>query len=554
MEANSSTDFVRQRAKADLDTGKVAQVVTRFPPEPNGYLHIGHAKSICLNFGMAKELGGVCHLRFDDTNPSKEDQEYVDSIIEDVRWLGWEWEGEIRYASDYFEKMYELACELIKKGKAYVDDQTADEIKENRGDGNRPGVNSPFRDRTTEENLELFREMREGKHEAGSRVLRAKIDMASANLLLRDPLMYRINRADHHRTGSTWCIYPLYDWAHGLEDSIEGITHSICTLEFETHRPLYDWFLDQLEVHHPQQIEFARLNLDHTLMSKRKLLHLVEEGAVDGWRDPRLPTLGGMRRRGFTAEGIRNFCEEIGVTKIDGSIELSRLEYSVRQDLNQKAIRIMGVLNPLKVVITNYPEGESELLDAVNNPEDESAGTRQVPFSRELFIEKEDFMEDPPRKFFRLGPGREVRLRYAYYITCQEVIKDADGEITELRCTYDPETKGGSSPDNRKVKGTLHWVSAEHALSREVRLYETLFSVEDPGKIEDGHDMKENLNPDSLKVIPNAKLEPFAAEAKSGVPYQFERKGYFCVDSEAKDQQVWNRTVTLKDSWTKVKK
>jgi len=554
MEDQASNDFIRQRARADLDSAKVSKVVTRFPPEPNGYLHIGHAKSICLNFGLAKELDGVCHLRFDDTNPSKEDQEYVDSIIEDVRWLGWEWEGDVRFASDYFEKMYELACELIKKGKSYVDDQTPEQIKENRGDGNRPGVESPFRDRSPEENLKLFAEMREGLHEPGSRVLRAKIDMSSTNLLMRDPLMYRINRANHHRTGDTWSIYPLYDWAHGLEDSIEGITHSICTLEFETHRPLYDWFLDELEVHHPQQIEFARLNLDYTLMSKRKLLQLVEEGAVDGWRDPRMPTLGGMRRRGFTAEGIRNFCEEIGVTKIDGSIELTRLEYSVRQDLNKKAIRIMGVLDPLKVVITNYPEGESELLNGVNNPEDESAGTREIPFSRELFIEREDFMEEPPRKFFRLGPGREVRLRYAYYITCQEVIKDETGEIVELRCTYDPETKGGSSPDNRKVKGTLHWVSANHAISREVRLYETLFSSEEPGKVSEGQDIKENLNPDSLKIIPEAKLEPYAADAKAGVPYQFERKGYFCVDSEENNQQVWNRTVTLKDGWKKVKK
>lgn len=554
MEDNSANDFIRSRAREDLASGKVQKIVTRFPPEPNGYLHIGHAKSICLNFGLAEELGGVCHLRFDDTNPSKEDQEYVDSIIEDVSWLGWKWEGETRFASDYFEKMFELACRLIEKGKAYVDDQTPEEIKENRGDANRSGVNSPFRDRSADENLKIFREMREGKHVPGSKVLRAKIDMESANLLMRDPLMYRINRAHHHRTGDAWCIYPLYDWAHGLEDSIEGVTHSICTLEFETHRPLYDWFLDELGEHHPQQIEFARLNLDYTLMSKRKLLYLVEEGVVDGWKDPRMPTLGGMRRRGYTPEGIRSFCEEIGVTKIDGSIELARLEYSVRQDLNKRAIRIMGVLNPLKIVITNYPEGESEMLEAVNNPEDESAGTREVPFSRELFIEKDDFMEDPPRKFFRLGPGREVRLRYAYYITCQEVIKDENGEIIELRCTYDPETKGGSSPDNRKVKGTLHWVSAPHALSREVRLYDKLFSVEEPAKVKEGEDIKENISPDSLKVIPAAKIEPFAENATPGISYQFERLGYFCVDSETTDHQVWNRTVTLKDSWTKVKK
>lgn len=552
-EDQPSLDFVRQRVQEDLNDGSIQKVVTRFPPEPNGYLHIGHAKSICLNFGIAKQFGGDCHLRFDDTNPSKEDQEYVDSIIEDVKWLGWDWTGEVRFASDIFEQMYDWACELIRKGYAYVDDQSPEDLRENRGNASRPGVNSPFRDRPVEENLDLLKRMRDGEFEEGSRVLRAKIDMASPNLLMRDPLMYRIVKASHHRTGQTWSIYPLYDWAHGLEDSVEGITHSICTLEFETHRPLYDWFLDKLEIHHPKQVEFARLNLSYTMMSKRKLLKLVEEGHVDGWNDPRLPTISGLRRRGYTPRAIRNFCDEIGVSKMNGMIEISRLEHSLREDLNKVALRVMSVLNPLKVVITNYPEGQIEELEAVNNPEDENAGKRMVPFGRELYIEREDFMEDAPRKFFRLAPGREVRLRYAYYITCQEVIKNEAGEIVELHCTYDPATKGGRSEDGRKVKGTLHWVSAERCIRRDVHLYDRLFKSEVPSDgEEEGASFLDDLNPESCQVVSGACLEPSLETAEVGVAYQFERLGYFCLDSE--DKKHWNRTVSLKDSWAKKNK
>ena len=548
-------DFIRQKVQQDLKDGHVQKVITRFPPEPNGYLHIGHAKSICLNFGIAKKFDGDCHLRFDDTNPSKEDQEYVDSIKEDVNWLGWKWDGEVRFASDYFEQMYQWACELIKRGDAYVDDQSPEELRNNRGTATRPGVNSPFRDRSPEENLELFEKMRNGECAEGSRVLRAKIDMASANLLMRDPLMYRISNSAHHRTGSEWSIYPLYDWAHGLEDSIEGVTHSICTLEFETHRPLYDWFLNKLGLHHPQQIEFARLNLNYTMMSKRNLLALVEGGQVDGWDDPRLPTICGLRRRGYTPESIVQFCDEIGLSKVNGTIDMSRLEHNLREDLNRKALRVMAVLDPLKVVITNYPEGQIEELDAVNNPEDDQAGFRKVPFGRELYIEREDFMEDAPKKFFRLAPGREVRLRYAYYLTCQEAIKDESGNIVELRCTYDPETKGGKSADGRKIKGTLHWVSAEKAIKAEVRLYDRLFSKENPSKLKEGQTFLDVLNPESLQTLTDGYLEPSLKDAKVGVSYQFERLGYFCVDSKdsTEDRLIWNRTVSLKDSWAKKK-
>lgn len=548
-------DFIRTRIQEDLDQGKVQQVITRFPPEPNGYLHIGHAKSICLNFGIAEEFGGICRLRFDDTNPSKEDQEYVDSIIEDVRWLGWRWEGEPRYASDSFEKMAEWAKQLIEHDLAYVDDQNLESIRLNRGTATEPGKDSPFRDRPVQESLSKFEAMLNGELEEGSCVLRAKIDMAHTNLLMRDPLMYRIVKADHHRTGDRWKAYPLYDWAHGLEDSVEGVTHSICTLEFETHRPLYDWFLEKLDIHHPQQIEFNRLNLNYTLMSKRKLLSLVEEGHVTAWNDPRMPTISGLRRRGYSPEAIRTFCHDIGVTKVNGTIEMSKLENCLRDDLNRRSLRVMAVLNPLKVVITNYPEGQSEELDAVNNPEDENCGMRKVPFGKTLYIEKEDFMEDAPRKFFRLSVGREVRLRYAYYITCHEVIKDDRGEIVELHCTYDPETKGGKSADGRKVKGTLHWVSAEHALNAEVRLYDYLFSSPEPGS-DPEKTIESELNPDSLKVISEAKLEPSLSKAKVGDYYQFERLGYFCRDSVDGDDTnpVFNRTCSLKDSWAKQSK
>jgi len=555
MSEPTNLDFIRSKIKEDLDEGKVQAVATRFPPEPNGYLHVGHAKSICLNFGIAKEFGGKCNLRFDDTNPSKEDQEYVDSIIEDVKWLGWEWDSTPKFASDYFEEMVELAKKLIKNKLAYVDQQNGEEIRMNRGSATEAGKDSPYRDRPVEESLSLFGKMLKGELEEGHCVLRAKIDMGHANLLMRDPLMYRIVKADHHRCGSKWSAYPLYDWAHGLEDSIEGITHSVCTLEFETHRPLYDWFLEKLGLHHPQQIEFARLNLDHTLMSKRKLLSLVEEGHVSGWDDPRMPTISGMRRRGYSPESIRLFCDQIGVTKVNGTIEMSKLENCLREDLNKRANRVMSVMNPLKVVIENYPDGQTEELDAVNNPEDASQGYRKVPFSKEFYIEREDFMEDAPRKFFRLSVGREVRLRYAYYVTCTDVIKDEQGNILELRCTYDPETKGGRSEDGRKVKGTLHWVSAQHALDAKVRLYDHLFLAATPGQAED-IELKDELNSNSLIELTDVKIEPSLALAEIGAYYQFERIGYFCRDSVdgVGSNLVFNRTSTLKDSWSKKSK
>ena len=553
------SNFIRSIIDDDLAANKNdGRVHTRFPPEPNGYLHIGHAKSICLNFGLARQYeGGQCNLRFDDTNPSKEEEEYVESIMADVRWLGFDWEDRLYYASDFFEELYQYAVELIKKGKAYVCDLTAAEIGEHRGNLTKPGTESPYRERSVEENLDLFERMRAGEFEDGARTLRAKIDMASPNLHLRDPVMYRIMRATHHRTGDDWLLYPMYDWTHGLCDSIERITHSICTLEFEVHRPLYDWFLEALGVYRPQQIEFARLNLTYTVMSKRRLLELVEEERVSGWDDPRMPTLAGIRRRGYPPAAIRNFCERVGVTKYNSLTDIALLEHAVREELNQTAPRVMGVLRPLRVVIDNYPEGEEEELEAVNNPEDESMGTRRVPFSRVIYVERDDFMEDPPRKFFRLGPGREVRLRYAYFITCTDVVKDeATGEIVELHCTYDPATRGGSAPDGRKVKGTLHWVSAAHALDAEVRLYDRLFVKEDPNEVEDGGDWKDNLNPDSLETLTSCKVEPSLADAAPGYLCQFERQGYFCID--ARDSQpgalVVNRTVALRDSWAKMRK
>jgi len=553
-ETPKPSHFIKEIINEDLETNKYGgRVHTRFPPEPNGYLHIGHAKSICLNFGLALEYGGLCNLRFDDTNPCKEEQEYVDSIIEDVRWLGFDWGDRLYYASDYFDRLYEYAVQLIKAGKAYVCDLSADEIREYRGTLTEPGKNSPYRDRSVEENLDLFERMRKGEFPTGSRTLRAKIDMKSPNLNMRDPVIYRILHASHHRTGDKWCIYPMYDFTHCLSDSIEGITHSICTLEFEDHRPLYDWFLDELGVYHPQQIEFARLNLSYTVMSKRKLLQLVEEGHVNGWDDPRMPTIRGMRRRGYTPESIRNFCERIGVAKKDNLVDLSLLEYYIREDLNRCAPRFMGVLRPLKVVIENYPEDGMEELEAVNNPEDPSAGTRNVPFSRELFIERDDFMEDPPRKFFRLAPGREVRLRYAYFIRCVDVIKDADGGIVELRCTYDPETRGGHAPDGRKVKATIHWVSARHSIPAEVRLYDRLFTVENP--LAEKEDYRNYLNPKSLEVLTGCRLEPNLAGVEPGFRCQFERLGYFCVDPDSTgDRPVFNRTATLRDPWANIQK
>ncbi len=552
-----TSNFIKTIINEDLKTDKWGgRVHTRFPPEPNGYLHIGHAKSICLNFGIAEEYGGKCNLRFDDTNPTKEEMEYVESIKEDVHWLGYDWEDRLFFASDYFQQMYDYAIDLIKKGKAYVCDLTAEQIREYRGTLKEPGKESPYRNRPVEENLDLFIRMKNGEFPDGSHTLRAKIDMAHGNLNMRDPVIYRILHAPHHRTGDKWCIYPMYDWAHGLEDSIERITHSLCTLEFEAHRPLYDWFLEQLEVYRPQQIEFARLNLSYTIMSKRKLLKLVKEGFVDAWNDPRMPTISGLRRRGFTPESIRNFADMIGVAKADSIVDYAMLEYSVRENLNKTAQRVMGVINPLKVTIENYPEGQSEELDAINNPEDESAGTRKVPFSRVLYIEKDDFMEDPPRKFFRLAPGREVRLRYAYFITCKDVIKDEKGEITELICTYDPETKGGNAPDGRKVKATLHWVSAQHALKSEVRLYNNLFLKSNPDDTDEGKDFTSNINPDSLEILEECYLEPFVKSAEPGAKFQFERLGYFCVDSKytTDEKLVFNRTVTLKDTWAKMQK
>lgn len=553
-EPAKKSNFIHLQIEKDLAEGKNnGRVHTRFPPEPNGYLHIGHAKSICLNFGIAEKFGGKCNLRFDDTNPTKEEMEYVESIEKDVRWLGFDWEDRLYFASDYFQQLHDFAVKLIKEGKAYVDDQDAETISQQKGTPTRPGQESPYRNRTPEENLGLFRRMTAGEFDEGSRVLRAKIDMASPNMHMRDPIIYRILKAHHHRTGDKWCVYPMYDFAHGQSDYWEGITHSICTLEFEVHRPLYDWFIDQLmdSDYRPRQIEFARLNLTYTIMSKRRMLELVREGHVNGWDDPRMPTITGLRRRGYTPESIRNFSDRIGVTKVDGMIDVSLLEYSVREHLNKIAQRVMGVLNPLKVVITNYPKNQEEELDAINNPEDESMGTRKVPFSRELYIERDDFMENPPRKFFRLAPGREVRLRYAYFVTCTEVIKNENGEITELHCTYDPASKGGNSPDGRKVKATLHWVSAKHAVKSEVRLYDRLFNDEDPA----GHkdiDFKDFLNPDSLKVLPECYVEPFVKEAKPLDHFQFERLGYFNLDYDSTPEKpIFNRTVPLRDSWTK---
>ena len=538
---------------ADGESGRFGgEVVTRFPPEPNGYLHIGHAKSMCLNFGLAEEYGGRCHMRFDDTNPAKEEEEYVDSILEDVRWLGWDWGEHLYFASDHFDKLHDFALDLIRKGKAYVDDLDQEQIRKYRGTLTEPGVESPYRDRPVEENLALFRGMRDGEFEEGSRVLRAKIDMASGNINMRDPVLYRILKTPHHRTGEEWVVYPMYDFAHGQSDSIEGVTQSICTMEYEDHRPLYDWFLDELDVYHPQQIEFARLNLSNTVLSKRKLVQLVQEGRVSGWDDPRMPTLAGLRRRGYTPESIRSFCEQVGVAKRQNVIDIAMLEHAIRDDLNARANRVLAVLRPLKVVIENYPEGQVEYLDAVNNPEDPGAGTRKIPFSRELYVERDDFMEDPPRKFFRLAPWREVRLRYGYFITCTDVIKDAAGEVVELRCTYDPETRGGQAPDGRRVRGTIHWVSAQHAADAEVRLYEHLFTSERP---DDDDDFMTTLNPSSLEVVQGAKVEPGLADAQQGERFQFERLGYFAVDPDSQPGAlVFNRTVSLRDTWAKIRK
>jgi glutaminyl-tRNA synthetase len=552
-------DFIRTIVAEDLKASKNGgRVVTRFPPEPNGYLHIGHAKSICLNFGIASEVaGGKCNLRFDDTNPTKEDVEYVDAIQSDVRWVGFDWEDRIYYASDYFEQLYNYAVQLIKIRKAYVCSLSADEIRAYRGTLTEPGKDSPYRNRSIEENLDLFERMRAGEFEDGAHVLRAKIDMASGNLNMRDPVLYRIRKVAHHRTGDRWCIYPMYDFAHALSDSIEGVTHSICTLEFEDHRPLYDWILDELKVErHPQQIEFARLSLSYTLMSKRKLLQLVTEGHVSGWDDPRMPTLSGIRRRGYTPESIRNFCERIGVAKRDNVVDVALLEHSIREDLNLRAPRVMAVLNPLRVVLVNYPDDLVEEMEAVNNPEDPSAGTRKVPFSRVLYIEREDFREDPPKKYFRLSPGREVRLRYAYIIKCVDVVKDErTGEVIEVHATYDPSTRGGSTPDGRTIKGTLHWVSAAHSLEAEVRLYDRLFVREDPSDDKDGKSPRDYLNPDSLKVITSCRVEPSLAGAAPESRYQFERLGYFCVDRDTSDGRlVFNRTVSLRDTWAKIEK
>jgi len=552
--SSSPSNFIRNIIEEDVKAKKNnGRVHTRFPPEPNGYLHIGHAKSICLNFGLAAEYGGLCNLRFDDTNPTKEEVEYVESIKEDVRWLGFDWGDRLYYASDYFDQLYQYAVQLIKKGKAYVCDLSPDEIREYRGTLKEPGKNSPYRDRSVKENLDLFERMRAGEFGDGSRVLRAKIDMASGNLNMRDPVIYRILRATHHRTGDKWCVYPMYDFTHCLSDSIEGITHSICTLEFEDHRPLYDWFLDELKVFHPQQIEFARLNLSYTIMSKRKLLQLVEEGYVSGWDDPRMPTISGLRRRGYTPESIRNFSERIGVAKKDSMVDIALLEHCLRQDLNKRALRVMAVLHPLRVIIDNYPENQTEELEAINNPEDPDAGSRKIPFSRTIYIEREDFREDPPKKFFRLAPGREVRLKHAYFIQCEQVIKDdKTGEIVELHCTYDPKTKSGSAQNGRKVKGTLHWVSAKHCLPAEVRLYERLFTRENP---DEDKDFKACLNPNSLETLKSCRVEPSLAGATPGSHYQFLRHGYFCVDPDStKGQLVFNRTVSLRDTWAKIEK
>jgi len=568
-EASRSLDFIRGIVTEDLKTNKWnGRVHTRFPPEPNGYLHIGHAKSICLNFGIAKEFGGKCNLRFDDTNPTAEEEEYVQSIQRDVRWLGWDWEDRLLFASNYFQQMYDWAVELVRKGKAYVCDLDAAETSRYRGTLTQPGKDSPYRNRSVAENLDLFERMRQGEFPDGSKTLRAKIDMAHANMNMRDPVMYRILHAVHHNTGDRWCIYPMYDWAHGLEDSIEGITHSICTLEFEDHRPLYDWFIDSINegrgpgspwgesIHHPQQTEFARLELTHTVMSKRKLLELVKGGYVRGWDDPRMLTLSGLRRRGVPPEAIREFCERIGVAKFNSTIDVQLLEHCIRDYLNKTAPRVMAVLRPLKVVIDNYPDGQVEMMDAVNNPEDPSMGTRQVPFSKVLYVERDDFREDPPKQFFRLAPGREVRMRYGYFITCKSVVKDPKtGEVTELHCTYDPATRGGDSPDGRKVKATLHWVSAAHAIQAEARLYDHLFTKENPSDTPEGADWKSNLNPNSLETVYPVYLEPSVVSATSGARFQFERVGYFCVDPDSTPGRlVFNRTVTLKDTWAKIEK
>ncbi|HEX3051405.1 MAG TPA: glutamine--tRNA ligase/YqeY domain fusion protein [Aggregatilineaceae bacterium] len=547
------SNFIREIIEEDLKTGRYNTVHTRFPPEPNGYLHIGHVKAIHIDYGMAEAYGGKFNMRFDDTNPTKEEQEYIDAIIEDVRWLGADWEDRLFYASDYFGQLYEWAIQLIKDGKAYVDDLSAEEIRDYRGTLTEPGRNSPYRDRSIEENLDLFQRMKAGEFPDGSRVLRAKIDMAAANINFRDPIMYRILHAEHPRTGDAWCIYPTYDWAHGQSDSIEGVTHSLCTLEFEDHRPLYNWYLEQLGVFHPRQIEFARLSITYTLTSKRKLLKLVQGGYVRGWDDPRMPTLAALRRRGYPPEALRTFVERTGVSKANSVVELGLLEHVIREYLNQHALRVMAVLHPLKVVLTNYPEGQVEEMDAVNNPEDAAAGTRKVPFSRELYIEQEDFMETPAPKYFRLAPGREVRLRYGYFIKCENVVKDADGNVIELHCTYDPATRGGDAPDGRKVKATIHWVSAAHAIPAEVRLYDTLFIKPNPSDVEEGHDFTENLNPNSLEILGSVMVEPSLKGAAVGSRYQFERTGYFCVDRDtAPDKLVFNRTVSLKDTWAKI--
>jgi len=547
------TDFIRDAVKEDLDSGRFDRVHTRFPPEPNGYLHIGHAKGICINYGIAEDFGGKYNLRFDDTNPVKEEQEYVEAQIEDIHWLGFDWGDRLFFASDYFGQLYEWAIQLIKKGLAYVDDLSAEEIREYRGTLTEPGRNSPHRDRTVEENLNLCERMKAGEFPEGSRVLRAKIDMTSPNMNLRDPVMYRILHAEHHRTGNKWCIYPMYDWAHGQSDSIEGISHSMCDLGYEIHRPLYDWFLEKLGIFHSRQIEYARLNLSYTILSKRYLLRIVNEGHVNGWDDPRMPTLSGLRRRGYTPESIRNFMDTVGIAKTDSIVDIALLEHAIRQELNLSSPRVMGVLHPLKVVITNYPEGQVEEMEAINNPEDESAGTRKVPFSREIYIERDDFHEDPPRKYFRLAPGREVRLRYGYFIKCQDFIKDDNGEVIEVHCTYDPETKGGYAPDGRKVRGTLHWVSAQHAVGAEVRLYDRLFTVENPMDFDEGQDFTDFINPDSLEILKNCKLEPGLADATPGERFQFERLGYFCVDLDSsKDSLVYNRTISLRDTWAKI--
>jgi glutaminyl-tRNA synthetase len=554
--ASAPSNFIRDAMIRDLETKKYGDAViqTRFPPEPNGYLHIGHAKAICLDFGLADEFGGKTNLRFDDTNPEKEETEYVESILKDVRWLGFEWDG-LYYASDYFDQLYDWAVKLIKDGNAYVDDLTADEIRQYRGTLTEPGKDSPYRNRPVAENLDLFERMRKGEFPDGSRVLRAKIDMASPNLNFRDPIMYRIVHAEHHRTGDKWCIYPMYDFAHGQSDSIEHVTHSMCTLEFEDHRPLYNWFIQKLGIFPSQQYEFDRLSLTYTLLSKRRLLKLVQEKFVTGWDDPRMPTLSGIRRRGYSPEAIRNFCAAIGVSKTSGSLELAMLEHFVREDLNKRAPRVMAVLRPLKVVIDNYPEAPSEEVDAVNNPEDESAGKRKVPFSRVLYIEQDDFREDPPKQYYRLSPGREVRLRYGYFITANSVVKNDAGEVVEVHCTYDPATRGGNAPDGRKVKSTIHWVSAAHAIDAEVRIYDKLFTKEDPNQVDEGQEFTANLNPNSLEVISSAKLEPSLVNAPVEGRYQFERLGYFCVDPDSKPgHPVFNRTVALKDTWAKVEK